>query len=67
MAVVGLLATVVGLIDLGSDDPDSDAVLAGLADVSPSVGLWLVIAAGLVVAVAGVLVFVSGRARRAAA
>lgn len=64
MAVVGLLATVVGLIDLADKDPDTDAALAQLADVSPSVGLWLVILAGLVLAVAGVLVTLWGRARR---
>jgi Tryptophan-associated transmembrane protein (Trp_oprn_chp)/Family of unknown function (DUF5336)/Protein of unknown function (DUF2510) len=63
MAVVGLLATVVGLIDLGNDDPDTDTPLAGLAEVDPSVGLWLVILAGIVVAVAGVLVVLSGRSR----
>jgi MFS superfamily sulfate permease-like transporter len=67
MAVVGLLATVVGLIDLADKDPDTDAALAQLADVNPSVGLWLVILAGLVVAVAGVLVVVWGRSRRTAA
>jgi len=67
MAVVGLLATVVGLIDLGDKDPDTDAALTQLADVTPAVGLWLVILAGLVVAVAGVLVVVWGRSRRTAA
>jgi hypothetical protein len=67
MAVVGLLATIVGLIDLGNDDPDTDTPLAALANVDPAVGLWLVIVAGLVVAVAGVLVVLSGRSRPAAA
>jgi hypothetical protein len=67
MAVVGLLATIVGLVDLGNDDPDTDAPLAALADVDPSVGLWLVILAGLVVAVTGVLVVLAGRNRAAVA
>jgi hypothetical protein len=63
LVVVGLLATLLGVIDLGNDEPDSDVPLAGLADVSPSLGLFLVIAAGLVVAVAGVAMVVLGRAR----
>jgi hypothetical protein len=67
MAVVGLLATIVGLVDLGNDDPDTDAPLAALADVDPSVGLWLVLLAGLVVAVTGVLVVLAGRNRAAVA
>jgi hypothetical protein len=67
MAVVALLATIVGLVDLGNDDPDTDAPLAALADVDPSVGLWLVLLAGLVVAVTGVLVVLAGRNRAAVA
>jgi len=67
MVVMGLLATAVGLIDVVNHDPDTDAALAALADVNPSVGLWLVMLAGLAVTVAGVLTVVSGRARRSAA
>ena len=67
MAVVGLLATIVGLVDLGNDDPDTDAPLAALADVDPAVGLWLVILAGLVVAVTGALIVLAGRSRPAVA
>ncbi len=52
-----------GVIDLGNDEPD-DAFVAAFADVSPTVGLWLVILAGLVVTVAGVLVVLAGRACR---
>jgi hypothetical protein len=66
IAIVGLLATLVGVIDLGNDEPD-DAFVAAFADVSPTVGLWLVILAGLVVTVAGVLVVLAGRARRTSA
>jgi hypothetical protein len=66
MIVAGLLALLVGVIDLGNKDPDNKAPLAALADVTPSVGLWLVILAGLVVAVAGVLVVLAGRSRRPA-
>jgi hypothetical protein len=67
MAIVGLLATIIGLVDLGNKDPDTDAPLAALAEVDPSVGLWLVILAGLVVAVTGVLIVLSGRSRPAVA
>ena len=64
LVVVGLLATLLGVIDL-DNEPDSEVPLAGLADVSPSIGVFLVIAAGLVVAVAGVAMVVIGRARTA--
>jgi hypothetical protein len=66
LVVTGLLATLIGVVDLGNDDPD-DAIVAAFADVSPTVGLWLVILAGLVVTVAGVLMVLSGRARRTGA
>jgi Protein of unknown function (DUF2510) len=66
LVVVGLLATLLGVIDLGNDDLDSDVPLAGLADISPSVGLFLVIAAGLVIAVAGAAMVVAGRSRATA-
>ncbi len=66
LVVAGLLATLIGVVDLGNDDPD-DAIVAAFADVSPTVGLWLVILAGLVVTVAGVLMVLSGRARRTGA
>jgi hypothetical protein len=62
LVVVGLLATLLGVVDL-DNEPDSEVPLAGLADVSPSIGVFLVIAAGLVVAVAGVAMVVIGRAR----
>jgi hypothetical protein len=65
LVVAGLLATLLGVVDLGNDEPDSDVPLAGLADVTPSVGLFLVIAAGLVVAVAGVAMVALGRTRTA--
>jgi hypothetical protein len=63
LVVVGLLATLLGVIDLGNDEIDSDLPLAGLADISPSVGIFLVIAAGLVVTVAGAAMVVAGRSR----
>jgi hypothetical protein len=66
LVVTGLLATLIGVVDLGNDDPD-DAIVAAFADVSPTVGLWLVILAGLVVTVAGVVMVLSGRARRTGA
>jgi hypothetical protein len=65
LVVTGLLAMLLGVIDMGNNEPDADVPLAGLADVSPSVGLFLVVAAGLVVSVAGVAMVVLGRARTA--
>ena len=67
MAIVGLMATIVGLVDLGNKDPVTDAPFAALAEVDTSVGLWLVIVAGVVVAVTGVLIVLSGRSRPAVA
>jgi hypothetical protein len=66
LVVVGLLATLLGVIDLGDNEPDSDTPLAGLAEVSPSIGVFLVIAAGLVVTMAGAAMLVVARSRPAA-
>jgi hypothetical protein len=67
LVAVGLLATLLGVIDLGNDElSDADVPLAGLAEINPSVGIFLVIAAGLVIAVAGAAMVVAGRSRPSA-